>query len=260
MERMAQAVRDAGAIPAIVLVLRGSLFVGASVDQVEQATRDPRLRKASVRDIGYVVATGASAGLTVSATLCAADLVGIRVFATGGIGGVHPDSSETGDMSADLEELSRNPVIVVCAGAKSVLDIRRTLERLESLGVPVFGFQSDYFPAFFVHSSGFLTPRLDSARDVALAARLQWELAPRTGIVLANPLSEMEAIAPQTWANWMDAAALQARKAGVRGQDVTPYLLSEIAEISRGDSVRANVALLLSNAKLGAQIACELTQ
>jgi pseudouridine-5'-phosphate glycosidase len=256
---MSRAVREAGSTPAACLVLDGALWIGAGIAQIERATFDSRLRKASVRDICYSVASGIPAGLTVSATLSAASLSGIRVFATGGIGGVHFDATETGDVSADLEQLARNQVITVCSGAKSVLDIPRTLEYLETLGVPVFSYRMECFPAFFLHSSGCSALRLDTPASVARVARVHWELVPRCGVVVGNPVPEAEAIGPLEWTSWLEQARSGANEDGVRGQAVTPHLLSAIAAYSRGATVRANLALLESNARLAAQIACELT-
>jgi pseudouridine-5'-phosphate glycosidase len=258
MNLMAAGIEERGSTPAVCLVLGGILWIGASMSQIEEATRDTNVSKASVRDIGHAISTGATAGLTVSATLSAAALLGIRLCATGGIGGVHFGATETGDISADLVQLTRSPVITVCSGAKSVLDIPRTLEYLETQGIPVFAYGSDFFPAFYLRSSRCTARRLDSPKAVVLATRVQWALAPSTGIVVGNPLSESDAVSPADWDVWLDGARHQAKLDRIQGQNVTPYLLSEIARRSEGQTVRANIALLAANAVLAAEIAREL--
>lgn len=252
---MEEAIRAAGAVPALCLVQDGALWVGANYEQAEAVSCDPRREKASVRDLGLVLASGVPAGLTVSATLLAAHQAGIRVFATGGIGGVHRNATESGDISADLGQLARTPVITVCAGAKSVLDIPRTLEFLEMAGVPVFAFGTPCFPAFYLRDSGCTVPALYSPYDVALAVRRQWDLGHETGVVVGNPLPAEEAICPADWDAWLAAAERDALAAGVRGKQVTPFLLERVADLSDGRTVRANLALLAANAQLAAEIA-----
>jgi pseudouridine-5'-phosphate glycosidase len=258
MAAMSREIELLGGVPAPCMVEGGCLWIGAEADRVAYVARSASRQKASVRDLGIVLASQVPAGLTVSATLFAATLAGIRVFATGGIGGVHRDASETGDVSTDLYQLARSAVVTICSGAKSVLDIPRTLEYLETLGVPVFSYQTEEFPAFYLRSSGLRTPSIDSARAIAGTARGQWDLGYETAIVVANPIPPDEAIAPEDWETWMSAAQEAGRRAGIRGKEVTPFLLQQVAEASGGKTVRANVALLRSNARLAAEIALSL--
>jgi pseudouridine-5'-phosphate glycosidase len=253
---MEEEVVVAGAVPAICLIEKGALWVGASVEQVEAAARDPAREKASVRDLGVALACAVTAGLTVSATLFAAELAGIRVFATGGIGGVH--LGDTGDVSADLHQLARSAAVTVCSGAKSVLDVPRTLEYLETLGVPVFAYRSSTFPAFYLLSSGEPARCVDSVHTIAKVAQAQWELGYASGIVVGNPIPEERALHSEDWQTWLRRAREVAERDRVRGKDVTPYLLAKVAEYSEGRSVEANVALLRSNARLAGEIAVAL--
>jgi pseudouridine-5'-phosphate glycosidase len=255
---MAGAIESTGATPALCVVRGGVLYVGASLEDAAAVSANPAREKASARDLGRVIATGADAGLTVSATLCASHAAGIRVFATGGIGGVHLGAEETGDISADLLELSRRPMVTVCAGAKSVLDIPRTLEFLETASVPVVGYRTDRFPAFYLRDSGLPVACLGDAGTLALAAQTQWELGSTAGMVVGNPIPAEVAIAPERWRAWLDDARACAERDGVRGQMVTPYLLARVAELSAGQTVRANIALLVNNARLAAEIALAL--
>lgn len=255
MERI---IRECGAVPATCLVSGGSLCVGASLEEIEAVAHDPRREKASVRDLGAALVRGIPAGLTVSATLFAAHLAGIRVFATGGIGGVHAGATETGDISADLPQLARTPIITVCAGAKSVLDIPRTLEFLETFGVPVFSYRQEAFPAFYLRDSGMTVPSIASTLDAARIAQVQWALGHETGILVGNPIPAEHAVSPQRWQGWLREAERNAARDGIRGKDVTPYLLAQVAAASNGETVLANIALLESNAGLAAQIAVAL--
>lgn len=255
---MDRAVREAGATPAICLIEGGHLWVGASLDLAEAVANHPAREKASIRDMGGALASGIPAGLTVSATLLAAHLLGIRVFATGGIGGVHVGATDTGDVSADLLQLGRFPVITVCSGAKSVLDIPRTLEFLETAGVPVFSYQVPNFPAFYLRSSGVVTAVRHRPEDIAEAARRQWELGYHAGVVVGHAIAEDEAIAPALWQEWLQQAEEAARRDRIGGKAVTPYLLDQVARLSEGRTVRANIALLAANSRLAAEIAVAL--
>jgi pseudouridylate synthase len=256
-EAMAEAVRAQGAVPAICLVDESRLWIGAELERAAAVARNPRREKASVRDLGAAIFLGSAAGLTVSATLFAASLVGIRVFATGGIGGVHAPAS-SGDISADLLQLGRSPVITVCSGAKSVLDIPRTLEFLETSGVPVFSYRTTDFPGFYLSTCGVSTPVLSSPHEVAGVARTQWELGLHRGLVLGNPLPERERIPDEEWSEWLQQAQLEAERDRIQGKRVTPYLLDRVAALSEGRTVRANLALLRSNASLAAEVAVAL--
>lgn len=252
---MQREIEAQGAVPAVCLVRGGRLWVGADAALVQEVAVDPRREKAAVRDLGWALLRGVPAGLTVSATLLAAALTGIRVFATGGIGGVHRNAAESGDVSADLQQLARSPVVVVCAGAKSVLDIPRTLEYLETMGVPVFAYRTRRFPAFYLASSGAEVPEVKTAAEIAETARLQWELGYPAGLVVGNPIPTEEAVAAEEWEEWLTAAEAEAARQRIRGKEVTPFLLGAVAEHSHGRTVRANIALLRHNARLAAEIA-----
>ena len=255
-QELERTIRDAGATPATCLVRDGELWVGATFEQIEAVSRHESREKASVRDLGVALASGASAGLTVSATLFAAELAGIRVFATGGIGGVHYGSS--GDVSADLPQLSRSQVITVCAGAKSILDIPRTLEYLETLGIPVFSYGTQEFPAFYLRSSGVPARALQSVDEIVKTASAHWSLGYRGSIIIANPIDAKEALQPGDWESWLEKAQRSAHAEGIQGKEVTPYLLSYVAELSGGRTVDANVTLLRQNARLAAEISVAL--
>jgi pseudouridylate synthase len=254
---MAGAVRACGAVPAICLVDASELWIGAELERAAAVARDPKREKASVRDLGAVISLGLAAGLTVSATLFAAGLAGIRVFATGGIGGVHAPVT-TGDVSADLLQLGRSPLITVCSGAKSVLDIPHTLEFLETAGVPVFSYRTSDFPGFYLSKSGVSTPALSSPEEVAGVARTQWALGLETGMVLGNPIPAHERIPDAEWRDWLEQAQRSAQRDRVQGKAVTPYLLECVAALSGGRTVQANLALLESNASLAGEVAVAL--
>jgi pseudouridine-5'-phosphate glycosidase len=253
MERIIRAV---GATPATCLVQEGELWIGATLEQIEAVSRHASREKASVRDLGVALASGASAGLTVSATLFAAQLVGIRVFATGGLGGVHHGSS--GDVSSDLPQLTRSQVITVCSGAKSVLDIPRTLEYLETWGVPVFSYGAPEFPAFYLRSSGVSARALQTVQEIVDVAVTQWDLGYASGIVVANPIDPGDALEPEDWKSWLEEALQSAHARGIHGKEVTPYLLARVAESSGGRTIDANLALLRQNARLAAEISVAL--
>ncbi len=255
---MEEAIRDKGAVPAVCLIHDGVLWIGADRRRIEAVAGDPAREKASVRDLGALLASGISAGLTVSATLFAASIAGLKVFATGGIGGVHRGATETGDVSADLLQLSRSRLIVVCAGAKSVLDIPRTLEFLETVGVPVFTYRTESFPAFYLRDSGVSTPMLRTAGEIARVARTQWDLGYQGGMVIGNPLPETKAIGAEDWQRWIEEAHGDAISDRIAGKAVTPYLLDRVATLSGGRTVEVNLALLENNAALAAEIAVAL--
>jgi pseudouridine-5'-phosphate glycosidase len=258
--RQAQAaVRQAGAVPATIAVWQGRPTAGLDDDQLEHLARCGDIRKASRRDLAAAVADGATAATTVAATMALAHLAGIRVFATGGIGGVHPRSpDEPLDVSADLHELARTAVAVVCAGAKSILDLPATLEVLEALGVPVVGFGTDTFPAFFATSSGLpVGARVDDPRRVAALLRAHWQLG-GGGAVVAQPVSPEEALDPAALAEAIERAEAEALREGVRGSSRTPFLLRRLADITGGRTLRANRSLVVANARLAARIAVAL--
>ena len=251
-----QVVRDHGAVPATIALLGGRICIGLTPEQLQQVAQDPGMMKASRRDLGFAVAMRRNAATTVSATMICAHLGGIEVFVTGGIGGVHREASSTFDISADLQELARTPVAVVCAGAKSILDIGLTLEYLETQGVPVISRGQANFAAFFTQDSGFAADqRIDSAADQARVIRAHWQLGLKSGVVLSNPIPDANAIARATMDGWITQALTDARAQGISGKASTPFLLARIKELSAGVSLKANQALVLHNARVGAELA-----
>ena len=252
-----QAVREHGAIPATIAILKGRLKVGLNEQQINYlGSKGKEVIKASRRDISFLVARQDDGATTVAATMIIAAMAGIRVFATGGIGGVHRGVEATMDISADLEELSRTNVAVVCAGIKSVLDIGRTLEYLETHGVPVVGYQTDTLPAFYTRDSGFpVDYRIDSAEEAAAAMNARWEMNIDGGLVIANPVPEAYSLDPAEIDKVIEEAIEQMNRDGITGKDTTPFLLARIAEQTGGSSLDTNIQLVLSNAKLAAQIA-----
>jgi pseudouridylate synthase len=252
---MEQEVRQAGAVPATVGVLNGEIIIGMSQEELHQLASSTDPLKVSSRGLPYAATTGSSAGLTVSATSWLAGMAGIEFFATGGIGGVHFGASETGDISSDLMELSRARVAIVSSGIKSILDIGRTLEYLETAGVPVYGYQTDEFPAFFSGFSGFPVPyRLDTIEQAAQVWQKQQSLGLPCSALIAcpPPVSVENADASQAA---IDQANQEAQGAGVTGGAITPFVLRRIAEITDGASIDANVALLRNNARIAGEIA-----
>jgi pseudouridine-5'-phosphate glycosidase len=256
-----ETVRANGAIPATVAVIDGRFKAGLDRGAIERLARlGGGVVKASRRDLSAVVARGGTAGTTVAATMFVSALAGIEIFATGGIGGVHRGAAETFDISADLIELSRSKVAVVCAGAKSILDIAKTLEFLESQGVPVIGYRCDEFPAFFARSSGVkLDHRCDGAHDLARMTRLQRDIGPG-GLLIANPIPESHALDAASIEARINEAVGEAREQGVAQKEVTPFLLRRIVELTDGRSLEANMALVKNNAVLAAQVAVELSR
>jgi pseudouridine-5'-phosphate glycosidase len=255
------AVADKGAVPATIAVLEGRFRVGLARPELEALARlSGGVVKASRRDLSAVVARGGSAGTTVAATMYIAELAGLEIFATGGIGGVHRGAEETFDISADLVELSRTRLAVVCAGAKSILDIGKTVEYLESQGVAVVGYRTDEFPAFYARTSGQkIDHRFDGARDLARMVRLQREIGPG-GVLIANPIPEANALDADAIEKRIGEAVREARDKGIEKKDVTPFLLGRIVELTQGRSLEANMALARNNATLAAEIAVELAR
>jgi pseudouridine-5'-phosphate glycosidase len=254
-------VRAGGAVPATIAVLDGRIRVGLDAPEIERLASEKGAFKASRRDLAACVAAKRTAGATVAATMAIAALAGIPIFATGGIGGVHRGAEETFDISADLAELATTPVAVVCAGCKSILDIPKTLEVLETYGVPVLGYRTNEFPAFFARSSGEpLDHRLDSPRDAAEVIAMHRKLGFTSGIVIANPVPEADALPGEQIEAIIAAACREAEAAGIARKEVTPYLLSRIKELSGGRSLAANIALIRNNAAAAAEIAVALAQ
>jgi pseudouridylate synthase len=251
-------IRDQGATPATLAVLDGKIQIGLDADQLERFAQDKTALKLSRRDLGYALSRGKSGGTTVATTMILAGQVGIRFFATGGIGGVHRGGQNSLDISADLQELARTEVAVVCAGAKSILDLGRTLEYLETHGVPVIGYGTEDFPAFYTRSSGLKSDyRLDTPLEVAQLLQQHWALGLGSGVVIANPIPAKYAL-PESEINRAIEEALEELDAqNISGKAVTPFLLSKVLERSGGKSLVANIALVKNNAKVAAQIALE---
>lgn len=258
--RVEHAVRDNGAVPATIAILGGRLKAGLTNDEIRHlGEQGPATIKTSRRDIPIVVSRGEDGATTVAATMFVAAMAGIRVFATGGIGGVHRGVNETMDISADLEELARTDVAVVCAGVKSVLDIGRTLEYLETRGVPVVGYCTDELPAFFTVSSGFpVDYRADTPAEIAAALRAKRDMGLSGGMVIANPIPPEHALDRNEIDTVIADAIVDMKERGVTGKDTTPYLLARIAERTQGRSLVANIELVLNNARLAAEIAGSL--
>jgi pseudouridine-5'-phosphate glycosidase len=254
-----EAVRGEGAVPATIAVIEGRLRVGLDAAAIERLGLAEGVAKLSRADLAVCMAQGGTGATTVAATMIAAALAGIEVFATGGIGGVHRGAETSLDISADLEELGRTPVCVVASGAKAILDLPKTLERLETLGVPVIAFGQDDLPAFWSRSAGLRAPlRMDSPADVAAAFRLRRRLGIAGGQLVANPIPAADEIPHAELAPVIDAALAEAEAAGIAAKAVTPFLLDRVRARTGGRSLQANVALVLNNARLAARIAREL--
>lgn len=255
--RVEQTVRDNGAVPATIALINGKLKAGLSEQEIVllgQKGRD--VVKTSRRDIPFVLAKGVSGATTVASTMIIAEMAGIHIFATGGIGGVHRGAGETMDISADLQELARTNVAVICAGAKSILDIGLTLEYLETFGVPVVGFGTDEFPAFYTRKSGFKVDySIATPGELANALKIKWASGLNGGVVVANPIPEQHEPALAAIQQATETALAEAQIAGIKGKEVTPFLLERIKNLTGGESLRANVELVLNNAKLAAGVA-----
>jgi len=259
--RVEQMVVDHGAVPATIAVMNGSLCVGLDRDQIELlGSAGPDAIKVSRRDIPFVIRDKAALGsTTVAATMIIASMAGIKVFATGGIGGVHRGADKTMDISADLAELATTSVAVVCAGAKSILDIGLTAEYLETHGVPVIGYQTDVWPAFYTRESDApVDYRIDDITEIAASLRTKWSIGLSGGAVICNPVPEEYAMDPALINTVIDQAILQMNELGITGKETTPYLLSRIAEITVGDSLETNIQLVLNNAAVASEIAASL--
>lgn len=254
-----EVVRDGGAVPATIAVMDGRYVIGLNDEQLETLARAPDVLKASRRDLAVAFARKLTAATTVATTMIGAAWAGIRVFATGGTGGVHRGVEQTMDVSADLQELARTAVAVVSAGVKSILDIPRTLEYLETVGVPVLGFRCDEFPAFYTRSSGVqVAHRADGAEDAAAIMAAHWVSGLGGGVLLANPVPEEAALEPEYINGIIERAVADAEGAGIHGKDLTPYLLGRIVELTGGRSLEANIALVKNNARVAAEVAAAL--
>ena len=254
-QAMEATIRNEGAIPATVGIHDGKIVIGLNNDEIERLGTAQDVLKVSRRDLAVALATGQLGATTVAGTMLCASIAGIHFFATGGIGGVHRGAETSMDISADLTELSRTPVLVVCAGAKSILDLDLTLEYLETQGVPVIGWQTDEFPAFFVRSSGrHLAHWVDDVASIASIARTQWECNLH-GIVVGCPIPEEYAMEPGPLEAATEEALRLAKAEGIRGSATTPFLLAHVAKVTAGESVEANKALLINNARWAARFA-----
>jgi pseudouridine-5'-phosphate glycosidase len=254
-------VRRGGATPATIGILRGAVRVGLTNAELNELATTPDVVKVNLSNLAATLAAGRAGATTVAATMFAAHAAGIRVFATGGIGGVHRDASISGDVSADLTALSRIPIAVVCAGAKAILDLPRTVEMLETLGVPVFGLQTNEFPAFYRRSSGLpVDSRMDTMEELAPAVRAHFALGLGTGVLIANPIPVADELPAETYDRALETALSDAQRQELRGRGVTPFVLERLRTLSEGKSVRANLALLTNNARVAAQLARALAQ
>lgn len=259
--KVEQIIRDQGAVPATIGILNGRIKIGLNEEELEAFATNPHVEKVSRRDFPYIVSSGAIGATTVSATMIGAALAGIQVFATGGIGGVHREGETTMDISADLTELALTNVAVVCAGVKSILDIGRTLEFLETHGVPVIGYKTDEFPSFYSRESGYgVDFRLDQPSQVADVLRTKWELGLSGGAVIANPVPVEAAMKQEEIEGVIQQALAEAKDQHIIGKKVTPFLLARIKELTDGRSLATNISLVYHNAKVAAQIAVALKQ
>lgn len=254
-------IREAGAIPATIAIIGGKIKIGLTNDELDYMGKNKEIKKASRRDMAMLLAKKMDGATTVATTMLCADLVGIKVFATGGIGGVHRFAQETFDISADLIELANTDVAVVCAGAKSILDIGLTLEYLETQGVPIIGYKTDDFPAFYTRESGFgVDYRSDSYAEIAVALKTKWDLGLKGGMVIANPIPIEFEMDKDFISNSIDHVVSEAFEKGIRGKEMTPFILGKLHETTGNKSLFANKELVYSNAKVAANIAIEFAK
>ena len=257
-----QSIRENGAVPATIAIIGGRLKAGLSKDEIEYLGKSGRnVAKTSRRDIAALVARKADGATTVTTTMMIAHMAGISIFATGGIGGVHRGAEVTMDISADLEELGNTPVMVVCAGAKSILDLGLTLEYLETKGVPVIGYGTDELPAFYTRHSGFgVDYRADSPEELAAMFKAQRDLGLKGGMLVTNPIPEEYSMDKAVIDAAIDQAIKEASEKGIKGKETTPFLLAKVVELTGGDSLDSNIALVLNNARLAAKTAAEFVK
>lgn len=254
-----QIIRNNGAVPATIAIIDGKIKIGLSDEELEMFGNSKGVAKASRRDLAYLIATKQLGATTVAATMICAALANIKIFVTGGIGGVHRGAELTMDISADLEELAQTDVAVICAGAKSILDLGLTLEYLETNGVPVVGYGTDVLPAFFTRESDFqLNIRANNPETVAEMLRVKWDLGLKGGAVIANPIPEADAMDKSFIDGIIDEALKEAEELHIAGKDVTPFMLGKVKDLTEGRSLDANIALVKNNAVIGAKIAVAL--
>ena len=253
-------IRDNGAVPATIAIIGGRLKAGLTADEIEYfGKKGGDIAKASRRDLPVLIARGEDGACTVTTTMMIAHMAGISVFATGGIGGVHRGAETTMDISADLEELGQTPVMVVCAGAKSILDLGLTLEYLETKGVPVIGYGTEELPAFYTRKSGFgVDYRLDTPKELAEAFYAQREMGLKGGMLVANPIPEEYAMDADVIGRAIDQAVAESREQGIHGKATTPFLLARVKDLTGGDSLESNIQLVYNNARVAAQAAVHL--
>jgi Indigoidine synthase A like protein. len=253
-------IRENGAVPATIAIIGGKIRIGLTKDEIEFLAESDSVEKASRRDLPYLLTAGKNGATTVAATMICADLAGIRIFATGGIGGVHRGAETTMDISADLEELARTNVAVVCAGAKSILDLGLTLEYLETKGVPVIGYQTEVLPAFYTRTSPYKVDfRIDDPEDLAKLLEVKWGLGLGGGVLITNPIPQEDSLDESFINDLIDQALKDAEEKGIHGKQVTPFLLDRVKDLTGGKSLVANIALVKNNARLAAQIARHLS-
>ncbi|OZN25516.1 pseudouridine-5-phosphate glycosidase [Actinobacillus seminis] len=251
-----QIIRDNGAVPATIAIVDGKIKIGLSDEELEMFGSSKGIAKVSRRDLADIVASKKLGATTVASTMIAAELAGIKFFVTGGLGGVHRGWEHNLDISADLEELAQTSVTVICAGAKSILDLPATLEYLETKGVPVIGYKTENLPAFFCRDSGLALPlSSDDLQRIADMIKTKWELGLQGGVVVANPIEEEHALSPEYINSIIEAAVKEAEEKGITGKNITPFLLGKIVELTEGKSLQANIHLVKHNAKVGAQLA-----
>lgn len=255
-------VRDNGAVPATIAIIGGKLKAGLTADEIEYfGKKGPEITKASRRDLAMLCAKGMDGACTVTTTMMIAHMAGIKIFATGGIGGVHRGAETTMDISADLEELSNTPVMVICAGCKSILDIGLTLEYLETHGVPVIGMNTEEMPAFYTSKSGFKVDyRVNDPAELASYYNVCENLGLRSGILVGNPIPEEYSMYPDIINPAIEEAIRQCNELGIKGKETTPFLLAKVKELTGGDSLDSNIQLVFNNAKIAAQTAVELSK
>lgn len=249
-------IRKNGAVPATTAIIGGKIKIGLNEEELEFMATSKDIIKASRRDFAYIVSRGLNGATTVASTIIASRLAGIKIFVTGGLGGVHRHAETTFDISRDLEELASNDIMIVCAGCKSILDIGLTLEYLETKGVPVFGYQTDSMPAFFTRKSEFKVDyNIKNPKEAAEAAKTQWDLGLTGGILLTNPIPEKDSMDEEKINKAIEEALKEAEEKGIHGKETTPFLLSKVLEVTEGKSLEANIALVKNNARLGAEVA-----
>ena len=255
-------IREAGAIPATIAIIKGKITVGLSPDEIEYlGKKGLKVIKASRRDLPVLLARGEDGATTVTTTMIGAALAGVKVFATGGIGGVHRGAETTMDISADLEELAQTPVMVICAGAKSILDLGLTLEYLETKGVPVIGYQTEELPAFYTRTSGFKVDyRMDTPKEIADAFRVKLDMGLVGGMLVTNPIPEEYSMDPEYINKNIADAIAECDRLGIKGKETTPFLLDKIQKLTGGSSLASNIQLVFNNARLGAEVAKELVK